>query len=147
MRILTSSPPLVPLGELAPSDSEKADALADSLDAPFQPVNDQSEPAVIEVVNEAMRAYSFAPASQPTLTIPTEDQDNVRGLKVGKAPSPNGTPNRAEKLCHKSVLVVLWSALSFPDKRLYIYIYSYFPKRGNRDLSINIHGQTAAKTF
>jgi hypothetical protein len=40
------------------SDSEKAEALADSLEAQFQPVNDPSVPAVIEVVNEAMRAYS-----------------------------------------------------------------------------------------
>ena len=38
-----------------------------------------------------------------------------------------------------------WSALSFADKRL--YIYSYFPKPGNRELSINIHGQTMVKTF
>jgi hypothetical protein len=41
---------------LALSDSEKAKAIADSLEAQFQPVNDLSVPAVIEVVNEAMRA-------------------------------------------------------------------------------------------
>jgi hypothetical protein len=37
--------------------SEKAETLAGSLEALFQPVNDPSVPAVIEVVNEAMRTY------------------------------------------------------------------------------------------
>ena len=72
MRIPTPSPPLVTPEGLALSDSEKAEAIADSLEAQFQPVNDPSVPAVIEVVNEAMRAYSFAPASEPKLTNPTE---------------------------------------------------------------------------
>jgi archaellum component FlaG (FlaF/FlaG flagellin family) len=58
MRISIPSPLLVAPGELALSDSEKAEALADSLEAQFQPVNDPSVPAVIEVVNEAMHAYS-----------------------------------------------------------------------------------------
>jgi hypothetical protein len=44
-------------GGLALSDSEKAEALADSLEAQFQPVKDPSSTAVTEVVNEAMRAY------------------------------------------------------------------------------------------
>jgi hypothetical protein len=48
--------PLLVLGGLAFSDSEKAEALADSLEAQFQPVNDASEPSIIEVINEAMRA-------------------------------------------------------------------------------------------
>jgi hypothetical protein len=43
-------------GGLALSDSEKAEALTDSLEAEFQPVNDPSYPAVIEMFNEAMRA-------------------------------------------------------------------------------------------
>jgi hypothetical protein len=55
---------LVP-GGLAFSHSEKAEALADSLEAQFQPVNDPSLTAVIEVVNEAMRAYEYAPANEP----------------------------------------------------------------------------------
>jgi hypothetical protein len=72
MRVPTPSPPLLVPGGLALSDSEKAEALADSLEAPFQPVNDPSPPAVIEVVNEAMRAYEYAPASEPKLTSPLE---------------------------------------------------------------------------
>jgi hypothetical protein len=54
---------LVP-GGLALSDSEEAEALADSLEAQFQPVKDLSSPAVIEVVNEAMFAYEYATASE-----------------------------------------------------------------------------------
>jgi hypothetical protein len=88
---------LVTPGGTALSDSEKAEALADSLDAQFPPANDSSDLAVIEKVTEALQAYSYAPASEPKLTNPKEVQDAIRGLKVGKAPGPNGLPNRALK--------------------------------------------------
>jgi hypothetical protein len=42
---------------LAVSDSEKAEALADSLEEQYQPANDPSSSAVIKMFNEAMRAY------------------------------------------------------------------------------------------
>jgi hypothetical protein len=61
---------LVP-GGLALSDSEKVEALAESLEAQFQSVNDQSSPVVIETVDKAMRAYEYAPASEPKLTSPS----------------------------------------------------------------------------
>jgi hypothetical protein len=54
MRIPTPSPSLVTTGGLALSDSEKPEALAECLEAQFQPVNDPSFPAVIGEVNEAM---------------------------------------------------------------------------------------------
>jgi hypothetical protein len=41
--------------------SEKAEAQALSLEAQFLPVNDPSEPAAIEMFNEAMRAYEYDP--------------------------------------------------------------------------------------
>ena len=53
-----------------------------------------SDPATIEMVDEALRAFSFAPASEPKLTNPGEVQEAIRGLKVGKAPDPDGIPNR-----------------------------------------------------
>jgi hypothetical protein len=45
MRVSTPSPSLLVLGGLA-SDSEKAEALTDSLEAQFQPVNDPLSPVV-----------------------------------------------------------------------------------------------------
>ena len=46
--------PLDHPGGLALSDSEKAEALADSLEAQFQPVTVPSVPAVIETVDVAL---------------------------------------------------------------------------------------------
>jgi hypothetical protein len=58
----TSSHSYAPLqvSGLALSDSEKAEALADSLESQFQPVDDPSDPTDIEIINEAMRAYEYA---------------------------------------------------------------------------------------
>jgi hypothetical protein len=42
--------------------------------------------------------HTFTPASEPNLTNPAEVQDAIRGVKVGKAPGPNGIPNRDLKL-------------------------------------------------
>jgi hypothetical protein len=66
------------LGGLASSDSEKAEGLADILEAQFQPVVDPLYPAVIEV-DVAMRAYEYAPASEPTLNNPSEILQAVKG--------------------------------------------------------------------
>jgi len=99
---------------IALSGSEKAEALAESPEAQFQPVNEPPVPAVIEVVDEVMRAYSFAPASEPKLTDTPEVQDAIRGLKVGKAPGPNCIPSRALKhipLRVLSILVMLFNAI------------------------------------
>jgi hypothetical protein len=77
-------------------------------------VADPSVPTVIEVVNEAMPAYSYAPASEPQLTNPAEVQSAFRGLKVGKAPGADGILNRALKrltLSAVSLLVVLFNAI------------------------------------
>ena len=97
MRVPTLSPPLFTPGGIALSDSEKAQALTDSLEAQFLSVNDLSNPAVFEMVDEGLQAYSFDPASEPKLANTTEVQNNIRGLKVGKALGPNGIPNRALK--------------------------------------------------
>jgi hypothetical protein len=95
VRVPSPSPPLLVPGGLALSDSEKAESLADSLAAQFQPVNDTSSPAVIKAVDEVMRAYEYAPASEPQLTSPSEEQEAINGLQVGKTPGPNGVRNRA----------------------------------------------------
>jgi hypothetical protein len=80
MRIPTPSPPLVTPGGTALSNSEKTEALAESLESQFQPVNDPSDPAVIEKVTEELQAYSYAPASEPQLTNAMELQHAIRGL-------------------------------------------------------------------
>jgi hypothetical protein len=59
MRVTTPTPPLDTLGGTALSDSEKAEALADSLEARFQLETYPSDPAAIaiETVHVALRAY------------------------------------------------------------------------------------------
>jgi hypothetical protein len=95
--------------EIAPSDSEKAEALADSLETQFQTVTDPSVPAVIEMVDVALRSYFMTPASEPKLTKPDEVQDVNRGLKISKAPGPNCIPKRALKhLPQRAVSLLAW---------------------------------------
>jgi uncharacterized protein (DUF1786 family) len=48
-----------PQGGVAVSDSEKAEALADTLETQFQPVADPGVPAVIEMVDVAMKSYFY----------------------------------------------------------------------------------------
>jgi hypothetical protein len=107
MRVTTSTPPLVTPGGITLSDSEKAEALADSLEAQFQPVADPSDPAVIEMVDVSLRANSYEPASEPMLTNPAEIQDAIRGLKFSKAPVPDGIPNRALKHLPQRMILLL----------------------------------------
>jgi hypothetical protein len=52
-------------------------------------VTHPSVPAVIEMVDAALRSYFLNPASEPKLTKPEEVQEAIRGLKVSKAPGPN----------------------------------------------------------
>jgi hypothetical protein len=99
MRVPTPSPSLVICGGggIALSDSEKAEALADSLGAQFQPVTVHLVPAVIEMVEMALESYFQTPASKPKLTGPKEVHEAVRSLKLGKALGSNGTLNRTLK--------------------------------------------------
>jgi hypothetical protein len=76
--------PLVTPAGFALSDSEKAEVLANSLETQFQPVDDPSVPAVIEMVNVELRSYFLTPASEPKLTNPDEVQEAIRGLKVAR---------------------------------------------------------------
>jgi len=112
MRVHTPSPPLVTPGESL--YSEKTEALADNLETQFQPVTDPSVPAVIEMVDVGLRFYFMAPVSDPELTNPEEVQEAIRGLKVCKAPGPNGIPNRALKHIPQravSFLVLIFNAV------------------------------------
>ena len=55
-KVPTPSLPLVTLGDIALSDSERAEALADNLETQFQPVTDPSVPLVIEMVDVTLRS-------------------------------------------------------------------------------------------
>jgi len=75
------SPLVTPWG-IDLSDSEKAEALADNLEAQFQHVTDPSVPAVIEKVDVAQRSSFLSPAGEPQLITPDAVHDVIRGLKV-----------------------------------------------------------------
>ena len=67
-------------------------------------MTDPSVPAVIEIVDVALRSYFLSSASEPKLTNPDEVQEVIRGLKVSKVPGPNAIPNRVLKhLYHRKV--------------------------------------------
>jgi len=105
---------LVTPGGLALSVSEKVEALAGSLEAQFQPVKDPSVPAVIEVVNEAMRAYSFAPASESYGNQTHGSSRRHLGSQSRQGTRPRGIPNRALKHHPPSVVslfIVLLNAI------------------------------------
>ena len=70
-------------------------------------MTDPSVPAVIETVDVALGSYFLSPASEPELTTPDEVQEAIRGLKVSKAPGPNGLPNRALKHLPKRAVSLL----------------------------------------
>jgi hypothetical protein len=106
--------------ELALYDTEKAKALTDSLEAHFQPVNDTASPAVFEVVNEAMRSYEYAPEREPKLTSRSEVLEAIKGFMVGKAPGPNGVPNRALRHLPKSAIIFLTKLFNAVLRRQYI---------------------------
>ena len=87
--------PLVNSGVIALSDSEKAEALADNLEAQFLPVADPSAPAVIDTVDVALSSYFLSPAGERHLTTSDEVHEAMTGLKVSKAPGPKSITNRA----------------------------------------------------
>jgi hypothetical protein len=56
-----------------------------------------SVPAVIGMVDVALRSYFLTPASEPKLINPDKVQETIRGVKIGKTAGPNGIRNRALK--------------------------------------------------
>ena len=62
MGVPTPSPPLVTTGKSI-SQTENAEAFANSLEARFQPVSDPSVPTVIEMVDVELSSKFLTPAS------------------------------------------------------------------------------------
>jgi hypothetical protein len=71
------------------------------------------------MVKKAMRTYEYAPASEPKLTSPSEVLQAVRGLKVGKAPGPNGIPNRVLRHLPKRAITFLTKVFNAVLRRQY----------------------------
>jgi hypothetical protein len=67
------------------SDSVKADALDDSLDVQFEPVDELSNPAITKIFYVATRAYEYALLNEPTLINPSEVLQTIKRLEVGKS--------------------------------------------------------------
>jgi hypothetical protein len=70
-------------------------------------VDDPLDPAVIEMVDEMMPAYEYAPASELKLNIPTEVLQAFRGQKVGKVLGLNCMPNRVLRHLPKCAITFL----------------------------------------
>jgi len=105
---------------------QESQALADSPETQFQPVTDPSVPAVMEMVDLALRSYFLTPASDSKLANPDEVHEAIRDIKVSKAPGPNGIPNRALKRLPQRAVSLL--AQIFPSRKptlLVIYLESY----------------------
>jgi len=83
---------------IALSDSETAEALAETLKAQFQPITVSSVPAFTDMVNVGLMSYFLTPASEPKLTNPDEVHEGIRVLKFARALRRNGIPNRAMNL-------------------------------------------------
>jgi hypothetical protein len=60
---------------IAVSDFQESEALADSLEAQFQPITVPSFPALIDMVDEALELYLQTSASEPQLTNPDDVQN------------------------------------------------------------------------
>jgi hypothetical protein len=70
-------------------------------------VIDPSVPAVIEMVDLALRSYFLTPASEHQLNTTEEVHEAIRSLTVSKTPGPNGIPNRTLKHLLKRAVSLL----------------------------------------
>jgi hypothetical protein len=68
-----------------------------TLETQIQPVANPSVSIVIEMIEVALRSFVLTPVSKPKLTYPDEVHKAIRVLNFGRAPGPNGIPNRALK--------------------------------------------------
>jgi len=50
------------------------------------------------MIKKAMRAYAFAPVSEPQLSIHVQNEEAITCLEVDMAPSPNGVSNTIRKV-------------------------------------------------
>jgi hypothetical protein len=94
-RVPTPSPLLVTRRDITFSDSEKAESLAEGLEAQCQLRTVSLVLAFIKMFDLVLRSYFTTPTSESKLTNPDEFHKAMWGLKVGRALGLNGIPNRA----------------------------------------------------
>jgi hypothetical protein len=70
-------------------------------------------------VDVEMRAYEYAPASESTLTTPSEVIKTIKGLKVGKSSGPNCVPNRVLRRLPKRAITFLTKVFNAVLRRQY----------------------------
>jgi hypothetical protein len=66
-----------------------------------------------------MRAYEYVPASETTLTTPSEVLQAIKGLKFGKAASRNGVPNWVLRHVPKRAITFLTKVFNAVLRRHY----------------------------
>nr|CAD7198365.1 unnamed protein product [Timema douglasi] len=95
MRVPAPRPPIVGRNGVANSDKEKADALAEHLEAQFVPADNPSDPVHVAHVAQVIGAVSLSPStlgslqlilSHPAVTVM---KPSVEGLKVAKGVQQN----------------------------------------------------------
>jgi hypothetical protein len=89
-KIPYSASPRSPKGLNTLSESENSEVLADIRNTQFQPITVPSIPAVIEMVDIALRSYFLTHASDPMLINPDAVQEAMKDLKVVKTPRTKG---------------------------------------------------------
>jgi hypothetical protein len=82
-------------------------------------VDDPSSPAVIEAVDEVMRAYKYAPVSEPKLTSASEVQEVIKGFKFGNSLGQNSVPNRALRHLPKRAITFITKLIKAVLRRQY----------------------------
>jgi hypothetical protein len=88
---------------------------------------------VTEMVDMALRSYFLIPASEPKLTNPDEVLKAISGLKVGRAPGPNGILNRALKHLPQRAVSPLFRILNV------VLCTHHFPTAWKHARVISIH--------
>lgn len=129
-------PPLETGSGIATTSKEKAEALADSLEAQFLPHQSRLPVFSNNVEEEVDKFLAIFPSCEPELTTQDELQDEINALKKGKAPGSDQISNKVLSYLPPRLLVhLLWimnaclSSAHFPSAWKHAIVVS-FPKNG-----------------
>jgi hypothetical protein len=119
MRVPTPSPPWQGLRGLTLSDSEKAEALADSPGAQYQLVVDPSDPEVTDVVNEAMRSHPYAPQVNRYQPPPQRSYRSSRESRLATFRAQKALPNTVLRYLPKRAITFVTEMFKAVLRRQY----------------------------